>query len=542
MSTSSFYTSSGTSQTLERSVADAADDAQKLATNPEDSQFTLSDGTTGFSALHHNAKAEDEKTAAQSAKTQAETARDTAQNHRDDAQKLSIQAEDSQFTLTDGVTTGYSALHYNAKAQAAKTDAESAASTTSGHVTTTTQNNTDSANARADALKIASNAHNSQYTLADTTTTGYSALHYATEAANSLATFQGQYHGAAASDPTTGLDAGDLYFNTSGQLKVYSGTAWQNAAPSPSDQTNINTLAAISADVTSLANAIGVSTTYVVTVASGVFYIDGVANPTLTLDRGNTYIFDQSDSSNSGHPLAFKDGSGNSYTTGVTVSGTAGSAGATVTIDVASNAPSSLRYYCTVHGNGMGNTITTVNSNLAVVASNITSVNTVANSTNLANITAVAGDATDIGTVATDITGSNTIGTVAGNLTGTNTIGAVNGALTNINNVAGALTAINNVNSNLASVNNFGDTYFVGSSQPSSPTSGDLWFDTSTGVNKLKVYDGSAFNDAGSVVNGTSERSTYVVGTSSGGYTAQLLYSQPPMMLASLTCISMVSN
>ena len=41
MSTSSFYTSSGTSQTLERSVADAADDAQKLATNPEDSQFTL---------------------------------------------------------------------------------------------------------------------------------------------------------------------------------------------------------------------------------------------------------------------------------------------------------------------------------------------------------------------------------------------------------------------------------------------------------------------------------------------------------------------
>ena len=56
MSTSSFYTSSGTSQTPERSVADAADDAQKLATNPEDSQFTLSDGTTGFSALHHNAK------------------------------------------------------------------------------------------------------------------------------------------------------------------------------------------------------------------------------------------------------------------------------------------------------------------------------------------------------------------------------------------------------------------------------------------------------------------------------------------------------
>ena len=207
-------------------------------------------------------------------------------------------------------------------------------------------------------------AHNSQYTLADTTTTGYSALHYATEAANSLATFQGQYHGAAASDPTTNLDAGDLYYNTVVASKCIREVHGQTRKPSSSDQTNINTLAAISADVTSLANAIGVSTTYVVTVASGVFYIDGVANPTLTLDRGNTYIFDQSDSSNSGHPLAFKDGNGNSYTTGVTVSGTAGSANATVTIDVASNAPSSLRYYCTVHGNGMGNTITTVNSNL----------------------------------------------------------------------------------------------------------------------------------------------------------------------------------
>ena len=283
-------------------------------------------------------------------------------------------------------------------------------------------------------------------------------------------------------------------FNTSGQLKVYSGTAWQNAAPSPSDQTNINTLAAISADVTSLANAIGVSTTYVVTVVGGVFYIDGVSAPVLTLDRGNTYIFDQSDSSNSGHPLAFKDGSGNSYTTGVTVSSaSAGSANATVTIDVASNAPSSFVTIVLCMVTVWVTPSSVVNSNLSLVASNITSVNTVANSTNLANITAVAGDASDIGAVAANITGSNTIGTVAGNLTGTNTIGTVGGALTNINNVAGALTAINNVNTNLSSVQNFGDTYFVGSSQPSSPTAGDLWFDTITGVNKLKVWDGSSF-------------------------------------------------
>tara|TARA_B100000242_G_scaffold246661_1_gene187357 strand:+ start:1815 stop:4349 length:2535 start_codon:yes stop_codon:yes gene_type:complete len=285
--------------------------------------------------------------------------------------------------------------------------------------------------------------------------------------------------------------------------------------------TDIQSLAAITSDITSLANAIGVSTTYTVTVAQSggvnVFYIDGVANPTLTLDRGNTYIFDQSDNTNANHPLIFKDSSGNSYTTGVTVSGVAGQSNATVTIDVASNAPGSLVYSCSVHGNAMGNSITVVNSNLSLVASNITSVNTVANSTNLANITAVAGDAADIGTVAADIGGSNTIGTVATDLTGSNTIGSVGSAITNINNVAGALTAINNVSTNLSSVQSFGETYYVSATEPSPTTLGDLWFDTTNDVMKVKASTG--FVNAGSSVNGTSERKDYVVGTSQGSYT-----------------------
>ena len=66
--------------------------------------------------------AETHKDDAETAQTAAESARDTASNHRDDAEKLAIHAEDSQFQLTDN-TYGYSALHYNAKAQAAKTAA-----------------------------------------------------------------------------------------------------------------------------------------------------------------------------------------------------------------------------------------------------------------------------------------------------------------------------------------------------------------------------------------------------------------------------------
>lgn len=110
----------------------------------------------------------------------------------------------------------------------------------------------------------------------------------------------------------------------------------------------------------------GETITYTVTVhnpgSGNIFRINGVNNPVITMKRGSTYIFDQSDNTNSGHPLAIKSDAGGAQTT--TVSGTAGNSGATVTYQPAyPSAPSDLRYYCTVHGNGMGNTITMNNPN-----------------------------------------------------------------------------------------------------------------------------------------------------------------------------------
>ena len=111
--------------------------------------------------------------------------------------------------------------------------------------------------------------------------------------------------------------------------------------------------------------ATGTTRTFRVTVASGnlygggtgnVFYIDGVGNPALTLVKGFTYVFDQEDSSNSGHPFHFKNTSDSQYTTGVTVTGTAGQSGAKVTLVLAEDASEPSAYYCTAHGNGMGNT------------------------------------------------------------------------------------------------------------------------------------------------------------------------------------------
>ena len=108
----------------------------------------------------------------------------------------------------------------------------------------------------------------------------------------------------------------------------------------------------------------GAQTFAITVVSSGgnKFAIDGVTNPTLELFSGITYTFDVSDNSNSGHPLRFKDGS-TSYTAGVSTSGTAGQSGATVTFAVPNDAPTStLIYYCTVHGNAMGNSISVPNS------------------------------------------------------------------------------------------------------------------------------------------------------------------------------------
>jgi hypothetical protein len=105
--------------------------------------------------------------------------------------------------------------------------------------------------------------------------------------------------------------------------------------------------------------------TLAVTVATGtlyqgggsqgnVFYIEGNENPPLGLTRGNTYVFDQSDASNSNHPLRFQLTDGTSYTDGVTTNGTPGSAGANTTFVVPNDAPDNLEYYCSVHGIGMG--------------------------------------------------------------------------------------------------------------------------------------------------------------------------------------------
>ena len=222
-----------------------------------------------------------------------------------------------------------------------------------------------------------------------------------------------------------------------------------NINTTASNITNVNNVGNNVTNVNSVSNSAGANQTFTVTVqnvSGNKYFIDGVQTPVLKLARGKTYTFDMSDSSNSSHPLAFRDSSDNAYTTGVTTSGTAGSSGATVVIVVAANAPSSLKYYCTSHGNAMGNTITVIDDN---------------------------------------------VGTVAGSISNVNTVG---GSISNVNNVGGSISNVNTVASNLSNVNSFFNLYRIGSSNPtSSLDTGDLFFNTTS--NTLKVYTGSAWVD-----------------------------------------------
>lgn len=102
---------------------------------------------------------------------------------------------------------------------------------------------------------------------------------------------------------------------------------------------------------------------HIVTVATGlynvtnsnVFVINSEQHKVLRFQRGYTYRYDQSNSTNATHPLVFSTDAANTtpYTTGVTTNGTPGSAGAYTQITVAADAPDTLYYYCSSHA-GMG--------------------------------------------------------------------------------------------------------------------------------------------------------------------------------------------
>ena len=226
-------TSATNAATSATAAANDAADAEKLAINPEDSQFTLSDGsTTGYSALHHKEKALDAQTASETAKT-------TSQNYA---------------IKTDGAVES---SNYSSKAWALGGTGvtDTAGSGASKEWATDTTNTVDGTEYSAKEYAIGTqsgqtNGSAKQWALGggagfdrDTAVSGseYSAKYWANQAANSAKSQRDVYYGGFSSDAAaetyqTGtnlgtVDAGDLYFNTTSNVtRVYNGTSWNDVA------------------------------------------------------------------------------------------------------------------------------------------------------------------------------------------------------------------------------------------------------------------------------------------------------------------------
>ena len=105
------------------------------------------------------------------------------------------------------------------------------------------------------------------------------------------------------------------------------------------------------------------TTIIVVTVANNgqgfnEYFLNGAQDSTLNVTTGNKYRFDLSDSSNSGHPLRFSaTQNGSEYSSNVMTSGTAGTTGAYIEIEITSDTPTQLYIYCENHFGMGGNTV-----------------------------------------------------------------------------------------------------------------------------------------------------------------------------------------
>jgi hypothetical protein len=179
------------------------------------------------------------------------------------------------------------------------------------------------------------------------------------------------------------------------------------------------------------------------------YAIDGTTQQDLRLVPGVIYWFDQSDSSNDGHPLAFGTAANGTEISEGTGSGTIiyervgtpGSAGAYTRVQLQQDAPNQLYYFCTAHS-GMGADVYIQPDNLYsnathVIATqplNVTGIGTFSGNVSASHVIA-SGDVDITGEVnaaSAEITGAANVGTTLG----------VTGVATFSNNVtiAGDLT------------------------------------------------------------------------------------------------------
>jgi hypothetical protein len=178
------------------------------------------------SASTASTKASEASTSASNASTSETNAASSATSAASSATTATTKASEASTSATNAASSATSAT---SSASTATTKASEAATSATNAASSASTATTKASEAATSATNSASSASS-----ADTAKTAAQAAQAAAEAAAD--NFDDTYLGAKASDPTVdndgdALTAGDLYFNTTNNvLRVYTGSAWQDAA------------------------------------------------------------------------------------------------------------------------------------------------------------------------------------------------------------------------------------------------------------------------------------------------------------------------
>ena len=218
----------------------AATSATAAASSATASASSASSASTSASTA--STQASNASTSASTASTQATNASNSASAAATSASNASTSETNAASSATAAASSATSAASSattaTTQASAASTSATNAATSASNASTSATNASNSATTATTKASEASTSATNAatSATAADTAKTAAQAAQAAAETAAD--NFDDTYLGAKSSDPTVdndgdALTAGDLYFNTTNNvLRVYTGSAWQDAAVS----------------------------------------------------------------------------------------------------------------------------------------------------------------------------------------------------------------------------------------------------------------------------------------------------------------------
>ena len=297
-SLSSAQSAQGASETARDASVVAKNSAETAATNSGNSASTASTQASNASTSATNASnsATTATTKASEASTSATNAASSASTASGHVTTASTQASNASTSATNAASSASTATTKASEASTSATNASTSASTATTKASEASTSATNASTSASTASTQATNAGNSATASANSATAaGNSATASASSAstAQTLSTSFNEKYRIASSAPSSSLDVGDLYFDTTqGELKVYKSSGWA-AAGSTVNGTSARFHYDITGTPTSVSGADAAGNTLAYDAGYVDVYVNGVRMSTadITTTSGNAVVF-----------------------------------------------------------------------------------------------------------------------------------------------------------------------------------------------------------------------------------------------------------